>query len=311
MRYLTIQTTRVQLARAVLRNSLSKSRASLHWTMFVKPHLRFGRWIICCRCGWLPRRTISSDTMTSSIAASCPDFLIEGNCSSEWKKLNFGIVPPALNLTSSCFAMAGALLIILSYACFRDFRTGSRRVIAFLAMTNFFQALGCAVSSLLYLVYVDASHDDVKWCYAFDTLCQLLAFVTWWAAIASFMWTCILALYLYFALVKGTIIAINNSWSWFYGSTTLLPLPLLMGFLYRGVLGYSPLTYGGGCFVKTIVGDYHVQYSDWSTYPTLAFKVVELVAYVIVGFLFCLIFVQFRMPKSDVKVSGVSGRFFC
>ena len=147
---------------------------------------------------WLSwhRCTISRLVMSNTITPSCPNLVLEGNCSTELKKLSFGKVPPALNLVSSCFALLGALIVILSYVCFRDFQTGSRKVIMFLSWANLFQALGCASSSLLYLVYVDLDGSDEGWCSLFDTLCQLLAYVTWWATLASFIWTCILALYL-------------------------------------------------------------------------------------------------------------------
>ena len=253
------------------------------------------------------RTTISGDAMASAVAPSCPDVLLGGNCSLAWKTLNFGKYPPAVNFASSCFAVAGALLVIVSYVFFRDIRTGSRKVITFLAITNLIQACGSALSSLLYLVYVGPNDRDVEWCYVFDTSCQLLSFVTWWATLASFMWTCILALYLYSALVKGRIVLVNNSWIWFYVTTSIAPLVLLIPFLFFGVLGYSPFTYGGGCFVKTLVNDYQIEYSDWSTYPSLILKGIEFASYVIVGVLFGLMFVQFRMPGSSLVSGGGEG----
>lgn len=238
---------------------------------------------------------------------SCPD-LGEDTCGSGWKRLDFGRVASLFNLASSCFAMSGALLIIFSYICFRDFQTGSRKVITFLAVTNFFQAFGCALSSLNYITYVYFNRERVEstdWCYIFDTLCQLQAFITWWASISSFMWTAILALYLYFALVKGTIILVKNLWIPFYVLTMILPVTVMLALLVIGVLGFSPFTVGGGCFVKTIVGDFHIQYSTWSVFSTITLKGIEIAFYFIVSVLFFLIFFQARIPWSSPKVRVV------
>ena len=130
-------------------------------------------------------------------------------CEQDRLRLDFHNAPAWVNLASSLIALAGCVLILITYHHYPSFRTGSRKIASCLAFSNLFLALGSIVGSLNYLLYryqaVDSSSEFKTHCTAFVIICQLQAFVTWASTLASFVWTTILAAFLYLALAQGSI----------------------------------------------------------------------------------------------------------
>ena len=169
----------------------------------------------------------------------------------DWQNGYFYTVPAWAGLISSLLSVVGCLLMLISYQKYRDFRTGSRKVATWLSVSNLFLAIGYAVGSLNLIIF--RYSPDQKYCSGFSYICQAQALVTWSSALASFIWTVILALYLFVALVKRSINAANHWLAWiaYYAVSLVVPIVIMGSVAGIQRLGYSPYATGGTCFIST------------------------------------------------------------
>ena len=95
----------------------------------------------------------------------------------------------------SCFAsMIGSVLIILTFVLWKDFRTIGRSILVFLAITDFFTALGYMFGAAITLTLgVNQT--------LYGRMCVAQSFITSFFPISSFMWTLNLAIYVLAVLV--------------------------------------------------------------------------------------------------------------
>lgn len=192
-----------------------------------------------------------NDTNEIASPGTCPALFFDGPCDNQdWKEPNFHFYPAYISTVSCSASCIGSGLIVLTYLLWKDMRTGLRKIVTYLAIADFFTAAGYLLGNVNYFHYNDrVVEDEVSACYLFDTVCQIQAFVTSWSSLSSFVWTAILAVYLYWALVKGdstsphAYFMVYHVLSW--GSPLLVMLPLLC----TGSLGFSPFAAGGWCFI--------------------------------------------------------------
>ena len=116
------------------------------------------------------------------------------------------------SILSSSASVAGCLLIIVTYWCWRDLRTTSRTILLYIAIADLATALGYIFGSSTYLncnfynVTRDrcnsGTYDTSNGCQrSYPYLCKWQSFFTTWSSICSFFWTTILAFYLYMTIV--------------------------------------------------------------------------------------------------------------
>ena len=144
---------------------------------------------------------------------------------------------------AACLLSAfGSLAIILSYICWKDIRTTSRKILLFLSLSDFL----IAISNLLGLqTSIKKNLSD-----PFNDLCVTQSFITNSVSIMSFLWTLTLALYLYTAIILNKqelgkrLLPYCHVINW-----TLGPIINGIGLRYK-MLGYSAdaLT-GGWCWI--------------------------------------------------------------
>lgn len=223
----------------------------------------------------------------------------EGSCNGSWESDYFYTIPAWAGLISSLLSVIGCVLMLISYQQYRDFRTGSRKVATCLAVFNLFLALGYIVGSLNYMIYRYAHGSDVNsstLCSGFSYICVVQAFVTWSSALASFIWTGILAVYLFVTLVKKTIHTANHSLTWlaYFVVSLVFPIVIMTVVVATGNLGYSPYASGGSCFITTGEYDKTTDIVEYRFTPTSlsvisVIKVLEVASYVIVVFFFAVI----------------------
>lgn len=146
-----------------------------------------------------------NDTNEIASPGTCPALFFDGPCDNQdWKEPNFHFYPAYISTVSCSASCIGSGLIVLTYLLWKDMRTGLRKIVTYLAIADFFTAAGYLLGNVNYFHYNDrVVEDEVSACYLFDTVCQIQAFVTSWSSLSSFVWTAILAVYLYWALVKG------------------------------------------------------------------------------------------------------------
>ena len=197
---------------------------------------------------------------STTTVQNCPDNYDE--CDKDnYMELQIGQMPTIITLVSCSLSVVGAILTILPYLLWKDIRTGLRKIITFLAIADLITALGYIMGSVNYFIYhkrIEAGEKTDHACTKFDEVCQIQAYITSWSSLSSFWWTSILALYIYWTVVKGEFQVVNKLFPIYHiiawGSPLLTMLPLL----FTGSLGYSRFAAESWCFIK---GDHGKDYS--------------------------------------------------
>ena len=135
---------------------------------------------------------------------------------------------------------------ITLFCRWRDIRTGSRSVITFLAIADFFTAFGYIMGSINYLVAV----NKTKGCDTFNDVCTIQSFITSWSSISSFFWTVALAFYLYLTLVHTKIFLANRFIPFFHVFNWGFPIIICLPLLVTWKLGYSPFAASTWCYIR-------------------------------------------------------------
>ena len=180
----------------------------------------------------------------------CPRYL---SCSNDNKSsIALGGGPAIASIISSTLSCLGSVLIVYTYLRWRDVRSGSRRVITFLAIADFFIAFGCVLGSSNYLVYFALNYAESGTeygCPAFVNICEVQSYLTTWSSISSFVWTSALAFYFYLILVKDRLLLATRLIPWFHVVAWGFPIAICLPLLITGKLGFAPYTASTWCFI--------------------------------------------------------------
>ncbi len=192
------------------------------------------------------------------------------------------------SLVSCSLSVLGSLLIVFSYWRWKDIRTGSRSVVTFLAVADFFTAAGYIVGSVNYILHFN-NPDDTYECVNFQQVCKLQSYVTTWSSMSSFAWTSFLAVYLYLTIVHGRIILANRLIPLVHVIAWVCPFLITYPLLVDGRLGQSRIAASTWCFIE----DHNYQEgkfsSDTIVVTFLAGKLWEVLTYVVVCILYLVI----------------------
>ena len=165
--------------------------------------------------------------------------------------LTLGKGPAIVSIISSTLSCLGSLLIVYTYLRWKDIRTGSRSIITFLAIADFFTAFGYVVGSSNYLANLqsDPGFDTPTCSPVFTIICQIQSYLTSWSSISSFVWTTGFALYLFLTLVHSRIYLALRLIPWFHIAAWGLPIAIILPLLVTGHLGFSPYAVSTWCFI--------------------------------------------------------------
>ncbi len=186
----------------------------------------------------------------------------------------------------------------------KDIRTGSRSVVTFLAIADFFTAFGYIIGSSNFALHLGKSPGS-KTCAYFSSICTIQSFITSWSSLSSFLWTSALALYLYCTVVHSKILFARKLIPYFHvicwGAPILICLPLLIA----GKLGYSPYAAVTWCYIyqPVVVVDNGLSMNT-VVWLFLGGKLWEIISYFVVVGLYVAIKIQVRK-----KVSVYSNAF--
>ena len=142
---------------------------------------------------------------------------------------------------SSGLSGIGALVIIITYAFYRDIRTASRHIIVCISIADLVTTIAnCSGES------IQPSHNGK------DIPCILQSFVGTTAILSSFLWTMVLAIFLYIALVReNQALAKRLIWPWCYIVCWLIPLVINVVALCLGKLGNNEdIGTSGWCWIN-------------------------------------------------------------
>lgn len=224
----------------------------------------------------------------------CPGKYKSWNCPEDWRVPSFGMVPIGVSMTSCILSVLGAFLTIIPYILWKDLRTGIRRIITFLAVADLLTAISYLMGTINWLSYSYTNEDQTHSCQHFYTVCEIQSFLSCWFSMSSFLWTAILALYLYCKIKFGDVSKIDRMFPIIHVISWGLPIILVFPLLATGYLGYSAFAAGGWCFVKA--DNYHnihrVSNNYKMSFTTVIIilvggKALEISIYVWVLVLFC------------------------
>lgn len=234
-------------------------------------------------------------------AAWCPGAV---RCSGNMTQVTVGLVPAYIAIVSSSLSCISSILIVFTFVMWKDIRSGSRTVITFLAVADFFTALGYILGSINHLLHYDRAPGSPH-CVTFSVICQIQSFITSWSSVSSFIWTSALALYLYLTLVKSRIFLAQGLMTAFHVVGWGFPILFCLPLLAAGKLGFSPYAASTWCFISQNIAktyDDRTAQSDVYLY-FLGGKLWEIAAYVIVIVFYALIKIHIRQQTSGNTAS--------
>ena len=208
----------------------------------------------------------------------CPRTL--NTCESGYRSLVNGPRPSYTSLASCTLSCLGSLLIVYSYWRWKDIRTGSRSIITFLAIADFFTAAGYIIAAGNYLTYF-GEYEATPQCVVFQQICEMQSYLTTWSSMSSFAWTSALALYLYLTIVHGRILLANNLIPLFHVIAWVLPIVICLPLLLTNNLGFSRLASSNWCFIRGRNDLFEVQVKP-IVLSLVAGKLWEMLTYVLV-----------------------------
>ena len=217
------------------------------------------------------------------------------SCEPNRSSLVLNKTPSYVSLASCTLSCLGSLLIVYSYWRWKDIRTGSRSIITFLAIADFFTAAGYIIAAGNYLTYF-GEYEATPQCVVFQQICEMQSYITTWSSMSSFAWTSALALYLYLTIVHGRILLANNLIPLFHVIAWVLPIVICLPLLLMGRLGSSTVASANWCFISgkhtdtqdPVDFDHHVPL-DIILLIFVAGKLWEIITYVLVIVFYSLI----------------------
>lgn len=201
---------------------------------------------------------------------------------------------------SSTLSVIGALIIILTYVFIKDIRTVSRHIIVCISVADLVTCL-----SNLSGLFITPSKDLLRT----PPACIVQSFFGTSAILSAFLWTMMLAVYLYIVIVKErpstgkkVIIPFAHLLCW--------PLPLAINFfaLGYGMLGNGgDITSSGWCWITARNLKNKESYAHWTVvfWMILDGKGIEIITYVIIACLYIAIKIHLSAKVSDMFLNDV------
>lgn len=201
-------------------------------------------------------------------------------------------IPAIFSSTLSCIS---SLIIVFSFWRWKDIRTGSRAIVSFLSIADFFTAFGYILGSLNYAFNFNRKESNL-----FQNTCQIQSFITSSSSLSSFLWTSTLALYLFLTLVLQKCAFAHRLFPLFHVVNWSLPLLVCLPLLATGQLGYSHYAVSTWCFI----GEKEHK-SEEALLVLVAGKLWEMLTYLVV----IVFYVVIKRHISKQAQLGYSGQF--
>ena len=157
-----------------------------------------------------------------------------------WQIYSMGFINRGIFVTSAILSIFGSLLILITYNGYKDIQSPARHIIACLSLADLFTVL-----VNFYGVFTKPGGYR-------EITCILQSFIGGGAAMSSYLWTMVLAIYLYVGLVKDNSEILEKLLHpWFHLLCWLLPLGINIVALFLNKLGNgSDRISSGWCWIK-------------------------------------------------------------
>ena len=151
-----------------------------------------------------------------------------------------GFINRGIFVTSAILSIFGSLLILITYNGYKDIQSPARHIIACLSLADLFTVL-----VNFYGVFTKPGGYR-------EITCILQSFIGGGAAMSSYLWTMVLAIYLYVGLVKDNSEILEKLLHpWLHLLCWLLPLGINIVALFLNKLGNgSDRISSGWCWIK-------------------------------------------------------------
>ena len=190
--------------------------------------------------------TVSVSVATTAAPPQCP---VSNNCTSpDLVSIENGPVPSYVAIVSSGFSCLGSILIVVTFFALKEMRSGAQKIITFLALADFVSAAGYIVGSINFLIHYNKTGS--KDCQVFEDICVAQATFTSWSMLTSFLWTTILAFYLYLIIVYEHVAVAARLMPLYHIVAWGFPLFIVIPLVTTSHLGYAPYVASNWCFVK-------------------------------------------------------------
>lgn len=166
--------------------------------------------------------------------------MIMTNTTDDLQRRANGPINKTLLAMSTGLSGVGCLTILITYGLYKDIRTASRHIIICLSIAD------------LVTVLANCSGLAIQPSTENDTFCIIQSFIGSTAILCSFLWTIMLAVYLYVALVcESQRLAKRMIWPWFHILCWSVPLIINIVALLKKRLGNNTdAGTAGWCWIK-------------------------------------------------------------
>ena len=208
-----------------------------------------------------------------------------------------------LAILSSSASVIGCLLIIITFVCWKDFRTTARSILVFISIADLITASGYVLGSAVYLHYnktsvTSCNKTEDKAYNEYKHVCEWQSFVTTSSSIASFFWTTILAFYLYMTIVHKMYRFVRRLMPVIHIVSWGVPIALCVVAVTQGWLGPSlDDTSVSWCFIA-----YHKPNGWHHGGQLLLGKGWEIISYILVIFFYTATKVFIELEVSDCSL---------
>lgn len=222
----------------------------------------------------------------------------------------------------SALSMSGALLIIISYIFFKDMRTKGREILCQMSVADFGVACANFIGTVVYfdqfIERCDVDHSIMQYhltCGTFRQLCKAQAFFDMYCTLSSFLWTMILAFYVYVLLVDNgrkaasRFVYIGYATSW--GLSAIISLWLVL----TERLGSTRVGGGGWCTLRMGKGDinaYVVFFADnlWLLMTFFMILVLYVTTHIYIRLKVHHIFIRHEIQVDDIFLGSLMSSYF-
>ena len=216
-------------------------------------------------------------------------------------EFSLGPAPCHVGIVSNTLSCVASILIISLYITWKDLRdNGAHSIITYIAISDFFTALGYMVGSDINLLGYSYNYrlDKPDWdrCSIFKNVCEIHSYIVTWATMSSYIWTIILSFYFYFSIAHNhnltkILMPLYHILAW--GVPILVVFPLLC----FKKLAYAPFVSGVWCYMEIYHNMPPFARDDYIAFTFV--KMPELVSFVLILVVF--IITCWKFHKRYVK----------
>ena len=168
-----------------------------------------------------------------------------------------GLTNDILLAISAGLSILGCTLILTTYICYKEIRTVSRHIVVCISIADIITTAS-NLSAIFISPEINSEIDEIN-----NVSCTVQSFIGTTAVLWSFLWTMVLAMYLYLELVKeNKSLGKRLIWPWSHVICWIAPLGINVVALFLHKLGNSgDRNTAGWCWISVFGKKIHFYFS--------------------------------------------------